>query len=112
MLTITSTTDPVLIPSDFKIEITGITDADGTPQEVTSAEFFFHFYVNGYGPYTVSNEKNSVIENGKLYFVFQNYPFKAGGNLQYRQLTKCPDTAFSDGTQDVWTQGQTTIILK
>lgn len=108
---LTTSQGNVLIPSDFKIEITGITDSEGKPQDIATAEYYFRFYVGNYGPYIVSNTQNSILEQGKLYFIFQNYLFRTGGLLRYKQLTKVPDTAFSDGMRDIWTEGETSITL-
>nr|DAF13307.1 MAG TPA: hypothetical protein [Caudoviricetes sp.] len=108
---LTTSQGSVLIPSDFKIEITGITDSEGKPQDIPSAKYYFEFYVGHDGPYIVSNAQNGILDRGKLYFVFENYPFKTAGTLRYKQLTQVPDTAFSDGLCDIWTEGETNISL-
>lgn len=92
--------------NDFKSEIT-FADGTGAPIDVETFTFRFIYADTAGNQYEISYDgeqrKNCYVDNGKLYGVFENYPFQKG-RLYRREYYTVPDKHFSNG---VWLFGDT-----
>lgn len=92
----------IIFPSDFKIRINKITDADGTVLNPDEYPFLLFLVVDDFGgmhkciwdPNGVKTY-GAAMEDDVLYFTIENYKLK--GKLRYKIGTQEPDASFEDG---------------
>lgn len=91
----------IIFPSDIKIRITSIKDAEGNILQPSDIFLIFHIKDNNGNDYFAISDpegtetKNTKIEDGYLYVAIENY--KLRGNLNWKIGTKVADSVFPDG---------------
>lgn len=102
-------------PSDFKIKLTSVKRQDGTDVDVTTTFIGFSFFVEGDRYDCISDplgntSQNTVIDDGYLYLIFEDYPFKYG-RLRYVQHERFADTMYTDDVADYYSRLEDTNLF-
>lgn len=100
----------VLIPSDFTLEIQGITLTDGGVIDINNTKLTFvllDMYDNQYVAISNPNGESchTYISDNKLYIVVEKYQLQEGP-IYAKLCVSAPNSNFADGWEDTWFEKQ------